>query len=151
MWRSPAVGVRVGMTAVVAICWGVGCDRRPATPVVSTTEITAAQTTTPEDTRGDDVYGADLGAYRESALGDLANLDARLHRLETRAATREGVPPEAFGLLEDARRHRDELSLRIERMQPTTWRRERDDVQARWEEVSAMVEGAGDLLSERAK
>lgn len=149
MWRSPSIGVRVGTAAVVALCWGaVGCDRRPATPPVSTTETTAAQTAT-EDTRGDDAYGG-LDAYRESALGDLANLDARLHRLETRAS-REGVPPEAFGLLEDARRQRDELSLRIERMQSNTWRRERDDVQARWEEVLATVESAGDLLGERAK
>ncbi len=140
--------------SVSVVCFG--CERQNDPPV-SRTEITSVDVAgAPRAPRAPDRSDQDLGAFRESALGDLANLDERLHRLELRAGMGAGAGDrqrrsEARDALDEARRRRDLLATRIEAMQAGTWQREREDVQRQWEEVSAIAERAGDLFSDDAR
>lgn len=151
MWKSLST-LGAFVAAVCVVC--PGCDRRREITPVSRTEMTSVEVIgASPDTRTMSSFERgeyDLTMYRESALGDLANLDERLHRLEQRAGSRASSSDTAATLVE-ARRRRDALAQRIEGLQVGTWERERDDVQRQWEEVSATTERAGDLLADQAR
>lgn len=150
MWKSIST---MGFVAAVSVV-SLGCERRREITPVSHAEITSVEVigvspdvrTISSFERGE----YDLTMYRESALGDLANLDERLHRLEQRAGSR-AASSDTRTTLDEARRRRDALAQRIEGLQVGAWEREREDVQRQWEEVSAMTERAGDLLADRAR